>query len=188
MKRVTDLSSPPEVGRYYLVPTVAGKVFELWSNWPVVGRLHEDSQYISFPWQHYHLDPRFLSAREAKVTGGPFLMFGAPLQQNEDFNEHLTSARVIFRRRQCHRPMPPHPCQDDTYESMTGKPVWWLPSLEDAYQDAQLKPGLVCPHRGASLASMPVDDDGCVTCPLHGLRWHVESGRLVKKTKRAEAA
>lgn len=30
---------------------------------------------------------------------------------------------------------------------------------------------------GFSLASCPIGPDGTIVCPLHGLRWHADSGR-----------
>ncbi|WP_369073969.1 Rieske (2Fe-2S) protein [Hymenobacter sediminis] len=36
---------------------------------------------------------------------------------------------------------------------------------------------MVCPHKGARLSSCKVEN-GCVTCPLHGLRWDTTTGSL----------
>ena len=59
--------------------------------------------------------------------------------------------------------------------------VPWLAQLHEAYAEHQLLEGAdgrVCPHRGTSLAGLEPDGEGCVTCPLHGLRWDVGTGRL----------
>jgi nitrite reductase/ring-hydroxylating ferredoxin subunit len=35
----------------------------------------------------------------------------------------------------------------------------------------------VCPHLGGPLDAVPVDRDGCITCPWHGYRFDVRTGR-----------
>jgi hypothetical protein len=35
----------------------------------------------------------------------------------------------------------------------------------------------VCPHLGGPLDDVPVDEQGCVTCPWHGYRFDVRTGR-----------
>ena len=68
------------------------------------------------------------------------------------------------------------------YPAYPSKEMSWLPDLEAAHAGRRLKPGLVCPHRGASLEGIqPVD--GVVTCPLDGLKWCVETGALVATRK-----
>ena len=52
--------------------------------------------------------------------------------------------------------------------------VPWEAALRDAYCGQRLR-GTVCPHRGADLRGFAPGADGMVTCPLHGLRFHVES-------------
>lgn len=54
-----------------------------------------------------------------------------------------------------------------------------FPALAHAYRDQTLggDNGMICPHRGYDLSSVPPDDDGIVECPLHGLRWCVRTGR-----------
>jgi nitrite reductase/ring-hydroxylating ferredoxin subunit len=37
----------------------------------------------------------------------------------------------------------------------------------------------VCPHFGGPLDDAPVDDRGIVTCPWHGYRFDVRTGRRV---------
>ncbi|RYG96455.1 MAG: hypothetical protein EON58_12050, partial [Alphaproteobacteria bacterium] len=38
----------------------------------------------------------------------------------------------------------------------------------------------VCPHKGISLASVPVID-GCIDCPGHGLRFDAKTGEIVSR-------
>jgi nitrite reductase/ring-hydroxylating ferredoxin subunit len=46
-----------------------------------------------------------------------------------------------------------------------------------------------CPHMGGPLAGEPLDESGCVTCPWHGYRFDVRSGRSAdgRKLKLAPA-
>ncbi len=37
-----------------------------------------------------------------------------------------------------------------------------------------------CRHLYADLASGSIDDDGCLTCPWHGAKYDVETGRMVR--------
>ena len=39
-----------------------------------------------------------------------------------------------------------------------------------------------CPHRGMPLTGQPVDTDGGVVCPAHGLRWSRKDGSLMRRT------
>jgi len=36
-----------------------------------------------------------------------------------------------------------------------------------------------CPHMLAPLSEVPVDKEGCITCPWHGYRFDIQSGRVV---------
>lgn len=37
-----------------------------------------------------------------------------------------------------------------------------------------------CRHLNADLAGGSIDDDGCLTCPWHGAKYDVDSGRMVR--------
>lgn len=163
-----------EIGRFYMVPTVRGPLWERVGDWPVLGSMHEDRDIIGFDWPHYHYDFRFFDARawsyvmrwcEYEAPNG------AVMSYRPDIPYCLVPGPVVYRRRRCQRLMPEFPRD----KALKG----WLPRLEAAYADATLKPGLICPHRGASLRGLPVDERGCVVCPLHGLKWDLSTGRLV---------
>lgn len=151
---------PYEVGKKYRVPTIEGHWCGVFRSWPVIGPLHEDREHIKFDREHYHIDARFLSNRQMAV-GDPF-------------NHPLTLDRVVgpvrYVLRKCHRTWPEYPAHKARF----------LPYLESAYAGERLKPGLACPHKGAPLQGLEVHD-GCVTCPLHGLRWCVETGKLKRR-------
>ena len=77
--------------------------------------------------------------------------------------------RVAKRKFNAHYPAYPH------------KTPHWVRELEAAYAGATLSPGLICPHKGAPLEGMQPDDDGCITCPFHGLRWNASTGQLAPR-------
>ena len=189
--RQKSTGTPMQPGRYYLRPCVrafwpAGSRKPEWI--PVIGPPHSDREIIGFDPRHWHVDFRFLrkpqrrtpSCEEYSPVFSTPISFVAP--ENIDGTstvpiDHLPNPRypeesylrIMLRRFQ--QPYPAYP-----YPSKPRKPGW-LPQLEDAYRDQTLR-GMTCPHRGASLEGMEPDPEGCVTCPLHGLRWHLGSGRL----------
>jgi hypothetical protein len=181
-----DSVCEPAVGVRYLVPMVDGEYNGKRAWWPVLGPKHEDAEFINFPHQHYHIDPRFLSKAQVRFLGmseesGTLYapkrkiysqnVFASPLHENTTPGlKRRIHSGVEHRARMMLRQMPSYP----RYNAR------WLPTLEDAYADVKLKPGMVCPHRGAPLRGLTPDADGCVTCPLHGLRWNVTTGCLVR--------
>jgi hypothetical protein len=166
-----------EVGKIYLVPTVRYSWHGRMSDWPVFGPLHSDAEFFDFPWKHYHVDIRFLSDAELRIIGRKFApepdalfygiarAYGAPLA-SRDKAEHPQPG---VRRRKCHRQWDYYPHGDKAA----------VIALRAAFSDKQLiqKDGdLLCPHRGVSLATIPPDENGVITCPLHGLKWCAKSG------------
>lgn len=171
MERVDEMTSPPIVGRYYLVPCVwVPQDSPVAAGWrAVLGPRHEDREALGFPYLHFHNDPRFLSDavidRIRSIAG----------HRQSIFDCVITGVRGIeYRRRRCLREMPEVPA------------AWgqdWRRELQRLNGAATLRgPCKVCPHRGVPLASLPVAADGTVTCPGHGLRWNVSTGRLVRRT------
>ncbi len=53
----------------------------------------------------------------------------------------------------------------------------WLPGLRAAFREQTLGPRMICPHQGADLSGLPPDENGTITCPLHGLRWCSRTGK-----------
>lgn len=194
---VRMLTVPPQIGRYYRVPAVFGK----WDSfsarwWPVIGPMHEDAEIVGFDARHYHIDPRFLperiwrrslwgnEARSAwRVGGDSGRVAAAPVQFAPDDFRNLYGTEMMqpaLRRMRCKRGMP-----DRSWMILRDgrTAVGWGATMEGAYADARLKPGMICPHRGAPLASCPVGPDRTVVCPLHGLRWHVDTGALIPQRR-----
>jgi len=176
IQRVSELTSGPIVGKYYLVPCV--QTFNgLW--WPIIGPKHEDAEYINFPHQHYHYDLRFFGARQLTYTqannykslrdkGVRYALLMIALEGK--LKDGITEKRL-----RCKRPMPSFPIA----HPVTAQQTTWFPKLEEAYKDKKLT-CLRCPHRGLPLNGLPVKD-GKVICPGHGLQFNIETGELVSR-------
>ena len=154
--------------------------------WPVHGPMHEDWEFIGFGYQHYHVDWRFLNRRQRALALGDdtiAAVYNIPITaivlSAEPFERAMLSERPqpdplrhqyaqTKRRRRHAEPWPP----SDAFRNAR-----WYDRLTAAYRDQQLKPGLVCPHRGADLSGI-TPHDGIVTCPMHGLRWRADTGTL----------
>lgn len=182
VQRIDELTEPPRIGETYLVPCVQvklehsrGPCFGVrigW--WPVIEPEHEDAEFINFPHQHWHFDSRFLTVeqmrnrcqRQALHKLDFILTF--PLTNHDD---HIAPPVLMPRR-----------CRREQIIWRTPLPA--LPRLERhllASGHGKLKGCKVCPHRGFPLASMPVEADGGVTCPGHGLRWNAQTGDLLPR-------
>lgn len=169
---LSDLREPPVVGRFYMVPVVRdypwhGKC----DTWPVLGPLHSDEEHFNFPWPHYHLDVRFLSARltafvACRAYGSPPNIFSAaqsaPLHHRDIT---LPKGRPALARLKCMRTEVPyvHGFRPQVRALRADYPD---PAPAIARKDGRL----LCPHRKVDLSSFAPDADGVVTCPLHGLR------------------
>ena len=154
---------------------------------PVIGPAHDDAEIIRFQDVHLHIDWRFLGPRQrAKIMAlggnaphdivitvvypnngsGPIAMDKALRSGDTPKDSFLKE-----KRKKYHGPFPPYP--DDP-------PPHWLPALSKAYRDATLTPERACPHRGTDLSEAAPDDQGIITCPLHGLRWRADTGAADK--------
>lgn len=171
--RIDDLDGPPVLRRTYLVPTVRYEWNGRVDDWPVMGPRHEDGEHLSFPWWHYHLDPRFMTAAQwrrarrtpwakkgaAAVQSHPLLKWADPRMQ-----DGIPHPDPVWRPLRCLRVMPEYLFGD----------IGPVIRLNAAYagrrcpRDAAGR--LVCPHKGADLSTLAPDGDGLITCPLHGLR------------------
>lgn len=177
-----------QIGKFYDVPTVQCKFFGRDDIWPIIGPMHEDKEYIGFEYLHYHLDYRFFTQDQwqfiQRWTSNKIEKYGIGILLSEVIGEtsigyqsnpldlkRYTLPKPIMRRRKYQREMP-------VFSHLSE--IKWLQDLEDAYADKALLPSLICPHRGASLQGLPIDENGCVTCPLHQLRWNVKTGKLVR--------
>jgi hypothetical protein len=171
MQKVSELTSEPEIGKFYLVPCVPTDDGE-W--WPVIGPKHEDLEHIGFPVEHYHYDLRFFSGDQLKAT---MLGLPSPMMRKSDDYALMAVAhsgkcgKPIDKYRKCQRPMPDFPVKFVQA---------WFPKLEAAYKSVKLSSCLKCPHRGLPLKGLSVKD-ALVVCPGHGLRWNVQTGEMVSR-------
>lgn len=194
-----------QVGRFYEVPCVRARYLRRTAWWPVMGPRHDDREHIRFPYVHWHVDWRFVPQAVAdcwgessvfdlpicaymvidpatgETFGSAYPLYGAALANGSA--QRGAEAQIVARldqgmegwherrRKRCRRAdFPEYPSN-----------ARWMERLETAYRGESARtPGgkLVCPHRGMALDSVPADDYGCVTCPLHGLRWDARTGGL----------
>ena len=190
LERADRLKTPPVVGRQYLVPAILwdrhyfgygvegeenilmGLQNSRSAQWlPVWGRKHDDIEFFSFPYKHYHIDPRFLNKRQwsdfSLVSERTPLQYvqGQPLSHSG-----LPSgpAKPVLRKMRC--TMAHSVWGHDGAES-----VLKMNKAFSGRQCAKGKHGFVCPHQLFPLGSVQAID-GVVTCPLHGLRINAETG------------
>ena len=186
------------IGKHYTRPCVKAMWDRKIAWWPVLGPLHEDSEFINYPYQHWHVDYRFLSKKNQSFDAFalPIMHYlviepdhGKPVSELESdrakWGEAAFSRLALgdtrwfaWRSRKCQASWPDHPSRQTK----------WIGDMENAYAGSSaLRPdgSLVCPHRGAPLDGLR-QSDGCVTCPLHGLKWNATTGAL-KRTALKES-
>ena len=163
--------------------------------WPILGRLHEDAAIIEFPLWHFHIDWRFVDQAMREEAAARTVMLPAKV---------ITTAMI--------RPIGERGPDPDAAEDGAGalpgaaverwfrheirktpeieSPEWpahtmWLGALEARYAKARLggPNGWTCPHRGADLSGLAHPEEDTVMCPLHGLRWCLRTGELVRRTE-----
>lgn len=178
MKRITDLSTPPVVGTYYLVPTVRYIYRGLTKrDWPVLPPLHEDARFFDFKHKHFHIDGRFLTAQTFDRLndwgrGSWETLQAVPLAYLGDRRSLIPHPQIVWRRRRCARSVIPY-----QFGHMRE-----VRAIADAYADVKcrhVRTGWVCPHQRFPLGSIGAID-GVITCPLHGLRIDAETGQVLK--------
>ena len=163
------------VGRTYSVPCVfVDKRYRTGlmprDGWvPVLGPKHEDSEHLNFPWEHHHIDWRFVGDRQFAAAAKSF----GPPQANvlTSASGYMKLGPVVMKRRKCKRVMPTFPSAGSIKSGFS--------SLERAHQCLRLKPGGICPHRGIDLRPF-AQADGTAVCPGHGLRWNLATGELMR--------
>ena len=180
MKRVSELTSEPEVGKYYLVPVVVNL-----SGYacPVLGPEHEDREYIGVARNHYHYDLRFVAdaliehfcghmLRTRPITCDPVELMMIFIHFTD-----IVKGKPAERKMKCRRRMPKFPLEVGAQEAL------WMKPLEDAYANTKLNCAR-CPHRGMPLSKDNADENGVVVCPGHGLAFNINTGKLVSRLAR----
>ena len=169
------------------VPCVFGRWLSWHSPrwWPVLpSPFHNDVEHLNFPAWHFHIDGRYLTDAQNKMALGRVFgmvrndtqvfhpMYHTPLTQFlipqpcGRYTERTAGGVTAYCRTILlpqFRPMPPPPNYSQ-YRSFR--------DLFNAYPNPVAVDGR-CPHKGADLTGLPCNDDGTVTCPLHGLRVRV---------------
>lgn len=164
---VTD-STHYEIGKYYRVPCVLTKKHSwLGSGWqPIIGPMHEDSGVVNFPYDHWHIDLRFVDGRRYKSLKR-MSPYAWPIMKEGRWGGPIVLEGPTLQRLRCKREFPQYPHGQ----------AKWLPLLQKEFRDVKMT-NMVCPHRGLPLEGCPRDGD-VVQCPGHGLRWNVKTGELV---------
>lgn len=177
---VEALTSPPIVGRHYLVPCLAFN--EGWI--PVTGPRHEDADLPGGETPHHHADLRFAPAPLVRRLLSETVHDLCSLAGIE----HAARCALFMvvsvpgvpelRPMPCLRKQPLHPGAKltRTVEARLG-------------DKARLTPDGRCPHQRIPLLSQPLlpREDGQLvrTCPGHGAQFD-EQGRLVRRCPRRE--
>lgn len=178
----------PEIGRFYMVPCmkVADSARTIWMDvggWvPVLGPRHIDQDHLDFPWEHYHIDWRFVGAQPWKYANdeSDLNVLGRVLT-NTDGKGALRGSPEL-RRIKCKREMPKFPPRAAIYHAWRGDVgiKWERLERAQAFACNKLKPGNICPHRGIDLTAF-AQEDGAAICPGHGLRWNLKTGELMPR-------
>jgi len=166
---LSELREPPVVGRYYMVPVIDFRYCGCDGQWPTLGPAHHDRDDVGFEPVHFHVDFRFLTARQVQQITGHYwggsaeqTVAAAPLNQR---GREVPRKPYLAKRR----------CRVSGWTYSPPSRPRWLDAFDKRYgkiaEPRRLADGrLLCPHRKVDLSSFEPDADGIVTCPLHGLR------------------
>lgn len=180
-QRLADLREPPVPGRYYLVPIIRDYPWHgKRGDWPVLGPLHEDAEFFGFSEVHYHVDVRFLTARlrnwAARQLVGRYqsndierdLALVASAYPLSSRGEAVPKGRPATRRLKCIVASHLTPLLKIAPASIEAALAnrYGSPAAPIRKADGRI----LCPHRKVDLSQFPPDNDGTVTCPLHGLK------------------
>lgn len=170
---LSDLREPPVVGRYYMVPVIDYEYCGRKGQWPTLGPLHHDKGDVGFEPVHFHVDFRFLTARQANQLDG--LYWGHRAETTVAI--FPLSNRTIEIPRKAY--LAKRKCRVAGWKYLLPSRAPWMDKFDARYgkvaEPVRIKGDrLLCPHRKVDLSSFEPDADGIVTCPLHGLRVRCE--------------
>lgn len=171
-------ATPYLIGQYYEVPVVIIPKNQNWTFWgmktvPVIGPAHNDDKLLNVNvGPHIHIDWRFAPSPSIKRIMH-VINTNAPSFKEFEAEQYILGRVLAFHdfliygtaRLRCKRDLPSYP-----------KGVKFSPLLNQKY--ANVKFSGVCPHWGVDLSRIKPDNEGCITCPLHGLRFNLQTGRL----------
>jgi len=178
-QRVDKMLAPPTVGKRYLVPALRYVWDGVIDEWPVLIGIHQDP-LLDFDIPHWHVDARFTSGAQDKrareitlrtshrigqLSGEDLLCEAArsvALTQDPRFGGLLT--RYRWKVRVCRRSHATAALRCPATEAKLARRFGRNPKA--------VKRGnrLFCPHQGAELTHVKLNDDGTLTCPMHGMR------------------
>jgi hypothetical protein len=196
LTRLDTLREAPVPGERYRVPTVRHDWLGLTSEWPVMGPRHDDEE-LGFYHQHYHIDLRFLTPRQAQKMrreyqhsagrhGVPSLMLAAASRPLHATRDHPAMPEPVLRIRRCMTTEHAYPV---TFALETG---YRHRQMAESYANRRCgrdsSGQLICPHKGFALGSLTPDAEGRVVCPLHGLVIDTRSGTVVPPPPKYNAA
>jgi hypothetical protein len=137
-----------------------------------LGEAHVDPELAAGVGRHFHYDFRFLSDDLLrKHSMGNVFAIDLLKQQGE-------TLQVEYRLRRCRREMPTFPLHVSHYHGR----ATFAERVEKLCEGKRIDPAHpICPHRGIRLDNLPVDADGCVVCPGHGLKFSLRTGEMVRR-------
>lgn len=170
---VNKLKTEAVVGQKYIVPTIKLIDWILFLSFkgnflPVLLPPHNDREVISGSNLHYHIDFRFVSENffkhYMKNSAERKAIFVFPVEEKE-----LSYKELICRRKQI------------TIKSLISDLFidWQVFRKIEKLCEKRIMKAMICPHKGTNLNSCEIIND-CVQCPMHGLKWDVKSGNLIK--------
>jgi len=171
IQKVTELTSEPIVGKFYLVPCiyVDGQLV------PIIGQPHADPE-LGIDIVHYHHDTRFGELDDFLI--GTSVQIAATRFPKEEVAigvvtpQSWADASPKLQKLQCRRSMIEFPDRDrKKYEIFHKK-----------YVGQSVKCGR-CPHRNMPLESLPQDGQGNVICSGHGLKIDMNKKIVVERFK-----
>ncbi len=171
MEIITDLKESPIVGKEYLVPAIGIRepIFEedLWRDDIF---LNKDYQLIDGIWKIIKYIPVHYILHKDKSFGQTKAHWHPDLR----FTEYDKSYER-FEKGQCLDPI------FVVFKCIRNKDVGVRVRTMERKVNQYLKKGYICPHKGYDLRQCPIDSDGNVTCPLHGLKFNWKSKKMVKE-------
>ena len=172
MIKIDELKSPPIIGKYYLVPCLKYEdlaYFKVDGKWikdeyylekvqdytytyyvPIINHPHSDKENGQ-PEVHYHIDERFTPKKYSIL--------------NVEYNP-----KRIIKHSNIEIEYVVLQCNTNYQSSIT--PVSFI-SKSKLKHDCVYKGK--CPHRGYDLSQEIPDENGIITCPLHGLKLRVNA-------------
>ena len=181
------------IGQFYDIPCISltpGGYVLGGNKWaPIFGPIHQDADFFNFPYDHVHIDFRFLSNavfrrvrarydRNCDARGVYKMVANSPhqpitmrkLECKRDWPSPYAYTEQIFSK------MTTDECRDYT-EQQLPKTARGYCALRAAFADKKMT-NMVCPHKGMPLDEAHREGD-VVTCPGHGLKWNVVTGEAV---------